>query len=410
MADLSIRWAGLTLKNPLVLAAGPLSDGVESCKAAAEAGFAAISLKSIAYRELPFRYQQSCPRFKVVDKLNQMERWTPDKGFERMLVIPWGEGGSVWLEDEYGEFINKVKRAVGKDVLVGASVIANPAYLETYDEYFEIFKQSDADYVEIDVGHPWECRTPEGIIGAIKKAKQTLSMPIAVKMWPAWTFPIDVAKSWQEAGADNIIMFDMGWGLDFDIDTLEFPFYDGTYCCDYSGSPLPYVYRNIAQARRAGVTTGLTASWGISGWKDMTKAIMCGADMVQALRFFMVRGYGEATSWLKSVNDWLDKQNYASIHEVRGKILDRIKRPFVGEDALRREEPPERGGIPSKVCVLDQTRCMGCTNLCVPACFSFALQRANNNNKVSVDKDKCRGCGLCEGICPNLALSLQART
>jgi dihydroorotate dehydrogenase (fumarate) len=405
MADLSVKWAGLMLKNPFICASGPLTDTVDRCKAAADAGFAAVTLKSIMHRKAgDKRWMHAVPRFKVVDRLNQLERWTPDKGFDRMECIPWGESGSVWTEEKYGWFINEVKRTVGNDVKVGASVWGSARRPEDWDEYLDIFNSSNCDYVELDMGYSRFYRWPENIISVVKNAKRKLSVPVHVKMYPFLTFPSDTARMLQDSGADGVIMFDGAMGLDFDIDTLKFPFYDGTLCKAVNGTALPYVFRSIAETRKDGVKIAISGSYRILNWEDAVKCIMCGADTVQVHTRIMLRGYREVSHWLSRLEKWMDQKSYSSLPLIKGKILEKLIRPLTEED-VPREIPLELGGTPSKRCIVKRDKCMGCVKLCVPACFHFALRAVNG--AVVVDDTRCSGCGLCVGICPHDALSLQ---
>ncbi len=90
MADLSVKYAGLTLKNPLICGSGPRTDTVEGCKAAADAGFGAIILKSRTPGLDPIEHQHAIPRFKTVNRLRPYERWTPEQGVEIMAVAAVG--------------------------------------------------------------------------------------------------------------------------------------------------------------------------------------------------------------------------------------------------------------------------------------------------------------------------------
>lgn len=415
MADLSVTYMGLKLKNPVILSSGPLSDTVERCKAAADAGVSAITLKSIMDRGAgETRWKHSVGRFRVVNRLNPFQRWDPKQGLDNMGLIIWGEGGSVWKEEKYGWFINEVKQAVGKDVKVGASILGSARRPDAWNEYVDICKNSDADYVEFDFGYERYYWFPENMERVIKKAKQVLSVPLGVKMTPCVEYPYQWAKRFQDWGVDGLCMFDGGGigggtGLDFDIDTLSFPHFQGVWTFLINGgNPVSGVNKSIAESRMlSGVTIGISASWGISKWQDVVKCIMSGADAVQVHTKFMLRGFKEASEWLKAMNNWLDEKNYKSISELKGRILDGVVVPLSDKD-VPREVPPEVGGIPSLKCVVDQAKCRGCLDLCTRACMFFAISEVGN--KANIDESKCGACGMCVGICPAEALSLQPRT
>ena len=140
-------------------------------------------------------------------------------------------------------------------------------------------------------------------------------------------------------------------------------------------------------------------------WQDAIKSIMSGADAVQMCRKVMLRGYKEATSWLKDLNGWLDRKNYKTIAELKGNILEKLRTDL--RQAIPREEPLETGGVPSLKSVIDPDKCRGCIDWCGSVCGYFAIHL--ENKKATVEVSKCAGCGMCEGVCPFMAISLQPR-
>ena len=405
MADLSVNYAGLALKNPLICASGPITDTVEGCEAAANAGFAAVVLKSIMHRGAgPLRYKHAVPRFQIVDALRPYERWRPRLGIDRMGLCAWGEAGSVWTEEKYCCFVNEVKRTVGECVKVGASVVGSVRNPESWDEYIEMFENSDADFVEMDMGYPRFYGEIEKIPKIIAKAKNRLSKPLTVKMAPFLTDPVGTARMFQNAGVDGLAMFDSTYGLDFNIDGMKLPFWN-TWSPLPPGVLLSYTNARIAEARMGGIATSISASFGPWHWEDAIKCIMSGSDAVQICRRVILRGCQEATTWLEKMDSWLDRNGHKSVQELKGKILDKIVMDYAGE--IPREEPLERGGIPSAKAVLDREKCAGCTDFCTRVCLYSALTAADR--QVSIDERKCAGCGMCEGVCSFRALSLQSR-
>jgi dihydroorotate dehydrogenase (fumarate)/dihydropyrimidine dehydrogenase (NAD+) subunit PreA len=321
-----------------------------------------------------------------------------------MAVASAGEVGSVWV-DSYCQFINDVKKAVGEEVKVGASVIGRARDVTSWDSSFDIFKESTADFIEFDCDHPRYFRDPEYMPQVIQRAKEKLSIPITVKLPPFLSFPLETAKMVIDAGADAIAMFDLAVVLDFDINGLKLPFWN-TWCYFPAGVSLPYTNFWIVQSRLGGITAPISASMGVWEWEDVIKCIMSGADAVQVCRKIMVRGYQEATAWLQKVNSWLDENNYASIRELKGNILERLASDYRRD--IPREEPLELGSVPSLKAVVDEEKCQGCTDWCTRACGYSAITA--KDDKASIAESRCAGCGTCEGACPFEAISLQPRT
>jgi len=405
MADLSVDYAGFHLKNPLICASGPPTDTVEGCKAAAEAGFGAVVLKSIMHREVgPLRYQHAVPRFKVLDRFRPYDPWDPKKGIDSMGVSTRGEGGSVWTENEYPRFISDVKRAVGSLVKVGASAVASARNPHSWNEYIEMFRKSNADFVELDFGYARFYKYPQDLFDIVRRAKNSLPIPLTVKIAPFLTDPSGIVNGFEEAGADGITISDSTYCLDFDINGPKLPFHN-TWAPFPTGVSLPYINRCIAECRMTGLKTSVSASFGVWHWEDVIKCIMAGSDAVQICRRVMLRGYREATDWLNKIDRWLDANNYHAIRDLKGRILAEIVTDYAR--AIPREEPLERGGRPSLKAVWHEEKCRGCSDFCTRVCLYFALRASDK--KIEVDESKCAGCGMCESVCPYRALILEPR-
>ena len=402
MADLSVKYAGMDFKNPLVGGSGPNYDSIEGCTAAAEAGFSGFVLKSIASRSLGrFAYQHAVPRYKIVERLDHSKRWRPESGSDNMDVVFAGEVGSTWSETDYVEFARKVMRDLGGKVKVAAS-----AYFardpQERDRQLDLLANCNTDFIELPLTNDFFSSTD--VAQWVKKAKDKIKVPLTVKLCSTFEFPVvERVKMLEDAGIDGVTMFDAAVALDIDIETMQTPFRD-TWNSVAGGVTVPWLSRQVALCRLAGVKIPITASCGVSEWRHVIKLILCGADAVQVCRKVMVRGYAIAGEWLEEINTWLDERSIENITDLKGKILDNLDDRY---RKVAREEPLERGGIPTLKADINRSRCGGCENWCAPGCSYFAIRR--NGYKVEIDNDKCAVCGQCEGACPFSAISYRKR-
>lgn len=66
------------------------------------------------------------------------------------------------------------------------------------------------------------------------------------------------------------------------------------------------------------------------------------------------------------------------------------------------------------ITVIDKERCKGC-GLCVSACpfgvldFSEQLNSAGYNFAVALHPEKCTGCAICAQVCPDVAIEVYRR-
>ncbi len=116
----------------------------------------------------------------------------------------------------------------------------------------------------------------------------------------------------------------------------------------------------------------------------------------------MVSGFKIASKWLKSINEWLDNNEYETFAELKSKVLENyIKMP-----RIPKEKAVELGGVPSLVAFVDKDTCNGC-GFCEEVCFYFAMKV--QAKLAQAEKIKCTGCGLCLGTCPFNSISLVKR-
>jgi dihydroorotate dehydrogenase (fumarate)/dihydropyrimidine dehydrogenase (NAD+) subunit PreA len=198
-------------------------------------------------------------------------------------------------------------------------------------------------------------------------------------------------------------MYDIYLTLDIDIEK-QAPLFRGTIPTVMmpEGFTLPYTLGSAADVRLANLDIGLSTSFGLWYWQDMVKCILAGADTVQICRKVMTSGFKIATKWLSSLDEWLDKNGFEALSDLKGKVLENyIKMP-----KIPKEKAVELGGIPSLMASVDKETCNGC-GFCEEVCFYFAMKLQNKLARVG--KSRCTGCGLCLGTCPFNSISLVNR-
>jgi ferredoxin len=142
----------------------------------------------------------------------------------------------------------------------------------------------------------------------------------------------------------------------------------------------------------------ISATNGITSWKDAVKCIMCGASAVQICTAIMygVKGYNVIGDIISGIKSYMERKGYERIDEFKGKTLSQIV-PF------------ESVGREMKVwAVVEKQKCNGC-GLCVNWCFSDAvtITKLGNESYANINVERCEGCGLCVSLCPQSAISME---
>ena len=199
MADLSVKYAGVEFKNPLIMASGPTTDSVEMIRAASDAGFGGIVLKSMGYRKwAETSKMKAVPRYKIVSRLDYTKPWDPKTGKDNRGLIVQGESISVWGSDQYGAFIDECKDAAADDVKIGASALCSKDDITSFDEGVDIANGSKADFIEVDIGYPRFYDDPEYAPQLMKRLRKKTKLPLTVKMPPFLTNPTKIIERFQE--------------------------------------------------------------------------------------------------------------------------------------------------------------------------------------------------------------------
>ena len=142
---------------------------------------------------------------------------------------------------------------------------------------------------------------------------------------------------------------------------------------------------------------------GIFGWSDALQYLLCGCSLVQVGTAAYMEGIGIFEKINQGIASWMERKEYSSISDFRGKVLKRI----IPISELKKREtapysvPPETPYRPK----IDRKRCNLC-GTCARTCFYQVFHFDRKKKIMSIEKDRCWSCGFCVGICPEGAIVL----
>jgi dihydroorotate dehydrogenase/Pyruvate/2-oxoacid:ferredoxin oxidoreductase delta subunit len=448
----------ISIKNPLILGGGPITATPEICGKAANAGWAAVVLKTnwaddiiervMVDPQVPYKIPR--PYYKLVDSRG-MDKWRPPipKVTERrsangklgkipsdymvatcmqLLHSPFKlyTGPLNWYngDERYLYFINKTKELVKRtDCKVIPGVVALTE--KGWEQQCNLINKSDADMVELTMGAPAAVVTsPETgkptIMGAspelVEKwtrfCVQRMKIPVGVNFPTYFPDPLSSVKAAIRGGAKGIYFGDCPTvmppmpALVINPDTLEVGFNPGV---PFRASTtqtwgLPYICGPVAHFRMNGVRIDISGSGGIRDYRDIVRLIMAGANSVHVCSAAMVEGVEVGAEYLKNIKAWMKRKGYKSIKDIEGIILDKLKADpskFIADIAQVAGGPPPKLRVKVK-----KKKCIDC-RWCEPACFFLAIKM---ERKVPVIDDKlCEVCGMCVAVCPTEALNIVPR-
>jgi len=360
MADLHVEICGIQFKNPVLAAAGPPTWNGEAMVACAQGGAGGIVAKTISTTAA--KVPEPCMAQIGKASMLNTELWSelPPEQF---------------IEQEYA----KTKEA-------GLPLIISLGY--TADEIAELAPKVRpfADALELSTHYIGE--DPGPMVQAIRAAKEAVDVPVLVKLSPLGREMRAAAQAAQDAGADGIAAINsFGPCMGVDVET-GLPLMGSEEGYGWlSGRAIKALgLRCVFDIART-VDLPIFGVGGISRGVDAIEMFMVGASAVQLCTAAILRGPRVFGKIAREMEVWLDNHGYASVNDLKGLTIRKLKeRPF------RTTHLPPR---------LYLERCNGC-RLCEISCVYDAV--TVEEGKVQLDEDLCWGCGLCATRCRPRAL------
>lgn len=388
MSKLKTEFLGITFPNPYVLGAGPPTANGPMIKEAFDAGWGGAVLKTLALDPTP----PPSPRLQVLKRGDQLAGMVNIELITEMTLDRWESD------------LDLVRSAHPRRPIIASIMGGNdPGEWHAVVHRFETW----VDGYELNVSCPNFAegrgaqlgQDPDSLAKVVGWVKDTTDLPIIVKLTPNVTDIVSLARVAKEAGADAITATNTLSGLaGIDLETFSpLPTVDniGIYG-GYSGPGLkPVSLRCVASIAQA-VDVPLVGCGGIATWQDAAEYLAVGASLVQICTAAMWQGYGIINKLTRKLEQYLDRNNYDSLANIRGRALPNIVTYSDLDLSLR------------LLAAVDDEKCEGCSE-CVRACDSGGYQAITMiGDLASVSPRLCDGCGLCEGVCPESAIEMVA--
>jgi dihydroorotate dehydrogenase (fumarate) len=149
----------------------------------------------------------------------------------------------------------------------------------------------------------------------IKKVKQEISIPVALKVSYYFTNLAAMLQKLSETEIDGLVLFNKFFSPDFDIH--DFRIVPANLYSDPSDLVISLRWIAIMAQR---VKCDLAASTGVHSGKAAIKELLAGADAVQFASVLYKNGIEYIETMLNEIKEWMEEMGYETINDFRGKM------------------------------------------------------------------------------------------
>ena len=302
--DLTTDYMGLTLRNPLVASASPLSQTEDGVRRLADAGVGAVVVYSLFEEQIR---RESSRNALLVDV-------GAESFAESLSYFPGG------AEDDpgprkYVSLLERASAAVEIPVIGSLNGITPSGWVD----YSRAIEDAGASAIELNIYYlPGDPRiagrdVEQRHLDVLARVKDAVHVPVAVKLGPYFSSIGEMAVRLDEAGANALVLFNRFLQPDIDAETLAVV--PGFGLSSRAEARLPRTWIALLYGR---VRAALAATTGVETPEDVAKYLLAGADVVMSASALLRHGPEHATVLLEGLGDWMERKGFSSVQAFRG--------------------------------------------------------------------------------------------
>lgn len=301
MVNLHTKYAGLSLRNPIIVGSSGLTRKVERNKEFEKAGAGAIVLKSLFEEQIemqghtfidPHDSPEAYDYVRQYVKANQINQYlTLIQESKALCDIPIIASINCYKADAWIDFAKQIE-AAGADALE-----LNIFALQT--DLMYNFDRNRQDYIDI-----------------VSRVKDKISIPIIIKIGKYFSNIPDIVDALKVNGADGVVLFNRFYQPDIDINSLQLV--SGNVFSNHSDLSDTIRWTALVSGKVPGID--ISASTGVHDWEDVVKCLLAGASTVQMCSALYTHGGEIITQVLTCMEEWMNHSNFQAVSQFRGRL------------------------------------------------------------------------------------------
>jgi len=304
VSDLSTRYMGLRLENPIIVSSSGLTSTVDGVRRCADAGAGAIVLKSIFE-------EQIAAEVDGLARAGTGAAWHPEA---EEYISRYGREDAVRA---YLDLIAAAKREVSVPVIASIHCVSAGSWID----FTRRAEAAGADGLELNLFVlPSDPRrdgaaNEKVYFDVAREVRSRISIPVSLKIGSYFSGLSQTLIKLSRTGLDGLVLFNRFFRIDFDIENLTLVPADIFSTPEETVVPLRWISILSGQ-----VGCDLAAATGIHDGEGAVKHLLAGAAAVQVCSALYRNEPDYLGVMLNQIRSWMERHDFSSVEQFRGRM------------------------------------------------------------------------------------------
>ena len=299
--NMKTSYAGLTLRNPIIIGSSGLTNKAERNKEFEKAGAGAIVLKSLFEEQIELQ-----------SAAMQQESDYPEAAD---YIRGYVEANQV---NDYLELIRKSKEFCTIPIIASINCYKAAAWTN----FARQIAEAGADALELNVFfmetdlHDHVEAVKETYVNILREVKAAIQIPVIMKIGKQYSNIPALVQALKANGADGVVLFNRFYQPDIDINTMQLV--SGNVFSSPADLSDTLRWTAIVSGKVPGIS--VASSTGVHDWEGVVKCLLAGASGVQLCSALYTHGAAIVPQILTCLEEWMTQAHYESVDQFRGRL------------------------------------------------------------------------------------------
>lgn len=319
MANLETTYMGIPLQSPIIVGACSLSNMIDRIKRAEDSGAGALVVRSMFEEQISAEQEAYNKGTMQINEAHLQEGQMYFPSLDSNAAI----SHLMWVK--------KSKEAVKMPVIASL----NASKPGSWAKFARELVNTGVDGLELNIyAIATDTARSSASIEAdlfeiVESVTSEVDVPVAVKLSPFYTSIANVTERIAELGAGSVVLFNRFLQPEIDPDAMSLR--SEVSFSHPEEIRLPLRWAAILYGR---VQTDIALSTGVHHGKDVARALLAGAQVVQVASTLYEHGIEYLSVMNSQLERWMDEKGFTTIEDVRGKLSQqKVDNPFAFERA-----------------------------------------------------------------------------